>query len=277
MLHRSGGLLSDLTFEGGEMGMLCKSATMFVYGWLTFYVGGNQQFTSRNLRFRNCKTAISMLWDWGLVWKELDIIGGEVGINFTTSDFPGGSITVLDSNFQGVKTAVLLSSGPKKSDKQTSLSIINVRYQNVGTMVSAANSGASLQGGSGTISSYFIGNTFSDAGSTSGFSTQKDAFVNGAKAAPRLEPAITNGLGTNADNSGGYYSRGKPQYEGRNDWLVPSAKDDGQTDDTAALNLAFKLAAEQKKPVFLPAGSYIVTDTVFVRICRHRYLRREKS
>lgn len=39
---------------------------------------------------------------------------------------------------------------------------------------------------------------------------------------------------------------------------------DGRTDDTAVLNLAFKLAAEWKQPVFLPAGSYIVTDTVFV-------------
>lgn len=45
----SGGFMNDLIFEGGFIGA-------------TF---GNQQFTSRNLTFRNCVQAINQIWDWG--------------------------------------------------------------------------------------------------------------------------------------------------------------------------------------------------------------------
>lgn len=46
MENGSGGFLGDLTFEGGAIGMRC----------------GSQQFTSRNLNFRFCSTAIEMIW-----------------------------------------------------------------------------------------------------------------------------------------------------------------------------------------------------------------------
>jgi hypothetical protein len=46
MENGSGGFLGDLEFEGGAIGMRC----------------GSQQFTSRNLTFRFCSTAIEMIW-----------------------------------------------------------------------------------------------------------------------------------------------------------------------------------------------------------------------
>jgi hypothetical protein len=58
MENGSGGYLGDLTFTGGAIGMWC----------------GSQQFTSRNLKFRNCIQAIEMIWDWGWTWHGLDIL-----------------------------------------------------------------------------------------------------------------------------------------------------------------------------------------------------------
>ena len=40
--------MTDLTFNGGRFG--------------AFF--GSQQFTTRNLTFNNCKTAIYMNWNW---------------------------------------------------------------------------------------------------------------------------------------------------------------------------------------------------------------------
>lgn len=50
MENGSGGFISDLEFEGGALGA---------------YVG-NQQFTVRNLKFRNqLQRALEIHWDWG--------------------------------------------------------------------------------------------------------------------------------------------------------------------------------------------------------------------
>jgi hypothetical protein len=48
MDNGSGGFMTDLTFNGGNYGV--------------FF--GNQQFTTRNLKFNNCRTAIFMNWNW---------------------------------------------------------------------------------------------------------------------------------------------------------------------------------------------------------------------
>lgn len=48
MDNGSGGFMTDLTFNGGNYGAFL----------------GSQQFTTRNLVFNNCKTAIFMNWNW---------------------------------------------------------------------------------------------------------------------------------------------------------------------------------------------------------------------
>lgn len=201
--------------------------------------------------------------------------GADVGINFTTRDFPGGSITVLDSTFSSVKTAIVLNTAivfntaPKKSPKQASLGLINVEYKDVGDIVFTGDSATGLRGGSGLLASWFIGNTFSDVGQGGGASgspslnSQKDAFVAGTPGGLRLNPDIPSGL-RRPGKAGYIFARPKPQYDSLKSFVVPTARGDGKSDSTAALNLAFRLAAEEKRPVFLPAGSYIVTDTVFV-------------
>lgn len=68
-----------------------------------------------------------------------------------------------------------------------------------------------------------------------------------------------------------YYERSKPQYEqfASSDFLRARnqfATGDGVTDDTHALNSIFEDAAESNftRPVFLDAGYYLVTDTVYI-------------
>ncbi len=196
----SGGFVSDLTFECGQSGILC----------------GNQQFTSRDLIFENCKNAITMLWDWGWIWKGLDIKGGDIGINFTTQDYPGGSITVLDSRFSGVKTGILLNQTPKKkSEHQASVSLINTIYQDVGTMVSSQVSNAKLAGGSGRIDSWFIGNVYTDG------KTQSGGWSNGKLGGTTNVP---DGLRYTGSTNTKYFTHPKEQYSSRSDWIVPSAK-----------------------------------------------------
>lgn len=75
--------MSDLTFFGGNFG----------------FRAGSQQFTSRNLKFVSCLTAISMIWDWGFAGKNIDVLSRYIARDCTLAngaDGQGtGSISVL--------------------------------------------------------------------------------------------------------------------------------------------------------------------------------------
>jgi glucan 1,3-beta-glucosidase len=85
----SGGLLNDLSFHGGMYGARL----------------GNQQYTARNLSFYGAnKAAVSQLWDWGWTYKSLSVNNCPIGIEIT--DTSTASITLLDSKFNTVDTAI---------------------------------------------------------------------------------------------------------------------------------------------------------------------------
>lgn len=67
MDNGSGGFYSDLVFNGGNYGM-------FV---------GNQQFTTRNLTFNGCGTAVFMNWNW--VWNLKSITVNNVSLPFVVT------------------------------------------------------------------------------------------------------------------------------------------------------------------------------------------------
>lgn len=236
----SGGIFTDLTFEGGAAGIEC----------------GNQQFTSRNLIFENCRSAIRMLWDWGWVWKDLYVSGSEIGINFTTTDFPGGSLFVMDSTFKDTRTGIFLNHNPKRSDRQSTVTLQNIHHINVETVVRSETSRAELKGGGDArVPSWIIGSTYPSE-------KDKGKFRNGESGSDlRFKPP--SGLFVNGKPESGVYSRSRNQYADRTNWVVPEgAIGDGVHDDTAALSLSFAIAARTRRPVFLPTGSYIVTDTI---------------
>jgi hypothetical protein len=67
MENGSGGYISDLTFFGGNIG----------------FRAGSQQYTAQNLQFTSCLTAISMIWDWGFTWKNINVLSCWVAIDCT--------------------------------------------------------------------------------------------------------------------------------------------------------------------------------------------------
>src|SRR4051812_47358779 len=85
MDNGSGGFMSDLTFNGGNVGA-------FV---------GSQQFTSRNIQFNDCNTAIFMNWNWLWTWKNIEVNNCKVGIDMANSpnNQTVGSVLLQDSVF----------------------------------------------------------------------------------------------------------------------------------------------------------------------------------
>ncbi|KAF8448258.1 pectate lyase superfamily protein-domain-containing protein [Kalaharituber pfeilii] len=245
MENGSGGMLYDLVFNGGALGM---------------YVG-NQQFTTRNLKFVNCRTAIQIHWNWGWTWKSLDIQGSTVGISMLSGgDARGtGSAIILDSHIQNTRTAVLIPSIIDDGGATAQLQVIldNVKLTNVPDAVRVDGGAVVLAGGNKVIESWGIGRRYANAAGTG-------EFLKGGNITPkRTIPQSL--LGSN-----GYFERSRPQYES-----IPAsgffnvqnggAKGDGISDDTAAIN---KVLAQQagRSIVYFPAGTYIVTDTIFVPV-----------
>ncbi|KAI6371097.1 hypothetical protein MCOR25_004031 [Pyricularia grisea] len=238
----SGGFLSDLTFIGGATG-----ASM-----------GNQQYTMRNLIFKNCDVAIIHLWDWGWTYFGLQIENARIGIDMSsltnTSSQNVGSLTLIDSTMTnvatGIKTAFSSNSQPRTAG---SVILENVQLNNVPVAVTAAQ-GTVLTGstGSTTITGWGQGHRYVPNGPD------------------RWQGAITPVSRPASMLSGSrWYTKAKPQYE-----TLPvssfitarsvGAKGDGSTDDTNALQNAINTAQQQGLVLWIDHGIYRVTGTITI-------------
>lgn len=174
-----------------------------------------------------------------------------------------GSAIFLDSTITNCPIGWQLQSPANSS---ISLSLFNVQTTNVPTIVQYATGAVLLAGSSGasTVSAWGLGKRYDTSnGEASG------VWQNGSNF-PRA-PAISASLLQGGSTFQGFLGRSKPQYETLaasqfvNVKLAPyNAKGDGSTDDTAALNSALTAAAAAGKVVWIPAGVYLVTDTVTV-------------
>ncbi|KAL2162242.1 hypothetical protein VTH06DRAFT_7155 [Thermothelomyces fergusii] len=236
MEEGSGGFLTDLVFNGGATG-----ASM-----------GNQQFTMRNMKFNNCKTAIIQIWDWGWTYSGLSINNCQVGIDMSNGNTMNvGSITLIDSTFTNVGVAIL-TSWTENPDPATveSLVVENVVLNNVPVAVQGRNGRTLLAGGSTTIQGWGIGHSYGSSGPT--------RFA--GPITPNSRPGILL-------SNGRYFTRSKPQYESLpvSSFLSvrsAGARGDAATDDTAALQNAINTAVSQNKILFLDYGIYRVTSTI---------------
>lgn len=238
----SGGFMNDLVFNGGNYG---------------FNVG-NQQFTTRNLTFNNVNTAINQLWDWGWTYSQVTINNCRVGFNVTAGGPAAvnvGSITLFDSEINntpiGIATSRTDDSEPAGAG---SLYLENVKLNNVGVAVLGPE-GTYLAGsfGPSVISAWADGHRYLPQG----------PIEERGPIAPSKRPVEL------LDAQGKFYTRSKPQYES-----VPlsqflsardlGAKGDGKTDDTVALNAAILKAKKEGKILFLDAGFYKVTRTIYI-------------
>ncbi|KAF7887027.1 uncharacterized protein EAF02_003674 [Botrytis sinoallii] len=250
----SGGYLNDLIFNGGQYGMSV----------------GSQRFTSRNLTFNNCGTAIYRLWgnfpssysnyntdNLRLGWTYMGLSINNCGVGLDMFDGGStaqqvGSVTVIDNTFSntpiGILTARSSTSLPLTAG---SLAIENVVFTNVPTAVEGANS-VSLAGSTGsmTVAAWVQGNTYSPTGPTS---------TQGATSAFPRPASLLSGTR--------YYTRSKSQYNALAATQFVSvrtagAKGDGVTDDSAAIQAIITSATAAGKVVYFDSGIYKVTTTI---------------
>ncbi|KAK0103224.1 hypothetical protein ONS95_005259 [Cadophora gregata] len=248
----SGGSITDVTFRGGGFGMYA----------------GSQQFTAQRLTFIGCDTGVQVIWDWGWIWKSVTMTNVGVGFRLlqeTTAatakrQTSGGngniaSVSVVDSTFNNVNTAVLIAPRQDKvGSGSTGVIMDNVAVSGVSKVV-ADTSGAVLLAtpASGTVKHWAVGPAYHKAGPDFSLGRKAD---NSFRRVPEL-----------LDSKGAYFERARPQYQDRpvGDFVHAKnfgAKGDGKTDDTAALQRA--LYESQGKILVLDAGSYILTGTVVV-------------
>lgn len=239
----SGGLLNDLTFYGG------KYAADF----------GNQQYTARNLKFYNAQVAIHQLWDWGWTYKSIYVENCGIGIQM--ADNSTASITLLDSEFVNVGTALTTIREPGNTTPKAAGTLVmyNVLFTQVGHI---------LIGPQGTVIPGAVETQgFSHAGFAMGHVYDPfgpvDFIGNDHTYFP---PPPASLLSPEGDR---YYERSKPLYSDMPVEKFVSARSfgatgDGITDDTDALNKLFTYTASKQLIAFVDAGAYYVTDTLYI-------------
>ncbi|KAI3277480.1 CAZyme family GH55 [Penicillium roqueforti] len=146
MDNGSGGFMSDLTFNGGNYGMFL----------------GNQQFTTRNLTFNGCQTAIFMNWNWAWTFKSVQINNCEVGLNMSTSpsNQTVGSVLLLDSKLTNTPTGIVTAWTQKSIPVGGGdLILDNVDFSGSKIAVAGINGNTILAGGS-VVDNWVQGNTY---------------------------------------------------------------------------------------------------------------------
>ncbi|KAF2202472.1 pectin lyase-like protein [Delitschia confertaspora ATCC 74209] len=239
MDNGSGGFMTDLTFNGGKYG--------------AFF--GNQQFTTRNLTFNNCQTAIYMNWNWVWTLKSVNINNCKVGLDMANSptNQTVGSVLFMDSTLVntpiGVNTSFSQNSIPTTGG---TLIINNVDFSGSRVAVQDVNGRQLLAGGS-KVQAWAQGQAIAAGGSLS--RVQGDI-----AGAPRLPASLIA--------NGKVFERARPQYENVAASSFVSLKDagakgDGKTDDTAAIQRAID-GLNENQILYVDHGAYLITKTVVI-------------
>ncbi|KAF7564009.1 hypothetical protein G7046_g99 [Stylonectria norvegica] len=239
MDNGSGGFMTDLTFIGGNYG--------------AFF--GSQQFTTRNLSFKNCKTAIYMNWNWVWSLHGITIDGCGVGLDMSAGGSVQnvGSVLLLDSKISNTPVGVLTVYDPAQTSTNGTLILDNVDFSsNVPIAVKNAGTDATILAGNAKIQSWAQGRSYNGGSGDAVQATQT----------PVTKPAAL------LDASGNVVTKSKPQYDTVDASKFVSvkakgAKGDGTTDDTAAVQAVFDGIADDEV-VYFDHGAYLITDTVKV-------------
>lgn len=241
MENGSGGFMTDLVFNGGNFG-----------AWI-----GSQQFTSRNMKFNNCKTALYLGWNWAWSFHNLEINNCGVGIDMANSDgsvATVGSVLVLDSKVSNTPVAINTVYSPESSSSNGTLIIDNLDLtENVPVAISNKGTGATILAGNANIASWIQGRIYNGA--------------DGGNAVQDTQTPITKPAAL-LDGSGKVVTRSKPQYEDVSASHFISVKKrgavgDGVTDDSDAIQQIF----DEARPgdiVYFDHGAYVVTKTINV-------------
>ncbi|KAI1143934.1 glycoside hydrolase family 55 protein [Hypoxylon sp. FL0543] len=234
----SGGFMADLTFNGGGIGADI----------------GSQQYTSRNMTFNNCNTAIHMIWNWLWLMQDVTINGGKIGIDMTSDTLDTikvGSLLLVDSKISNVGVGISTLYKPENPDTNNTLILDNVDMtEAVPTAIQFAKDKSVILQGNQKISAFAQGRQYTGANGKA---------VQTAKESAR-KPDVLKGP------DGKIFTRVKPQYESISSSKFTSvktagAKGDGKTDDTAAIQKIFDNAKEGDI-IYFDHGAYLISDTV---------------
>ncbi|KAF3035188.1 hypothetical protein E8E11_004428 [Didymella keratinophila] len=235
----SGGFMTDLVFNGGGIGAFL----------------GSQQFTTRNMTFNGCGTAIYMNWNWLWTMKSIFINDCKVGLDMANSptNQTVGSVLMLDSKLTntpvGVNTSFTSDSIPTTGG---TLILENVDFTGSESAVVGASGNVLVKGGS-KVEAWAQGNAMA-AGSEQG-RVQGD--INNGP----IKPAVLQG-------ENGWFERSKPQYGDVNVSKFVSlkskgAKGDGNTDDTAAIQSAID-GLQDGEILYVDHGAYLIKKTIVI-------------
>ncbi|KAK2051693.1 glucan 1,3-beta-glucosidase [Colletotrichum caudatum] len=243
----SGGLLNDLEFHGGQYG-----ASL-----------GNQQYTLRGASFFNAQVAINQIWDWGWTYKSIYIENCATGIRM--QDTGTTSITLVDSEFVNVETAIRSSRDPGAPVPTTAGTLVmeNVGFSGVSAILLGPQNNTVIPGSEGSVRSqgFAMGHIYTPTGPTDYTGDDASYFP--------VYPALQ---GVSSTGGTRYYERSKPHYDDIPASNFVSARSfgaagDGNTDDTVALNNLFNYVSADPSAnlvAFVDAGTYYVSDTVFI-------------
>ncbi len=252
MDNGSGGFMADLTFNnGGNCAFL-----------------GSQQFTSRNLTFNNCQTAVYMNWNWGWTLQGLNINGGQVGLNMSNvpTNQTVGSVVLADSVMTNVETGVVFAYQNGSSNYYPTggtLVLDNVDMSGAKTAVANIDGTEILAGGQ-KVASWASGNGYSPA---RGHGTSSTTALQGTRQENNImSPKKAPGL---LDSNGNLVTASRPQYETLPASSFISAKSngcngDGVTDDSAAIANVLQMSAKSGQVAYFEHGAYLVKSTVQV-------------
>ncbi|KAI1759328.1 glycoside hydrolase family 55 protein [Hypoxylon sp. FL1150] len=234
----SGGFMADLTFNGGGIGADI----------------GSQQYTTRNMTFNNCNTAIHMIWNWLWLLQGININGGKIGVDMTADTLDVikvGSLIMADSKISNVPVGIKTLYRPDQGDTNNTLILDNVDMsESVPTAIQYAKDESIILKGNQKVAGFAQGRLYTGSSGKT-LQTAKDSVH---------KPDELLG------DDGKIFTRVKPQYETVSSSQFVSvktagAKGDGQTDDTAAIQKVFD-NAKDGDIIYFDHGAYVVSDTV---------------
>lgn len=244
MDNGSGGFMSDLIFNGGKFGAFL----------------GNQQFTSRNMTFNNCETAIFMNWNWAWTMKSVTINNCSIGLDISNGGPTAqtvGSVILMDSVISntpiGVKTSFLEAGSTPVTGG--SLVIDNVDFSTNVPAAVEGYTGTVILAGNQKVALWREGREYIGATGTR---------VQAATAQVSKPAALLQ-------SNGYFFERSKPQYANYPASAFVSVKEvygavgDGVTDDTTAIQNAMNaVGASSGQILYFDHGAYVVTSTIQV-------------
>ncbi|KAI4859445.1 glucan 1,3-beta-glucosidase GLUC78 precursor [Hypoxylon rubiginosum] len=234
----SGGFMADLTFNGGGIGADI----------------GSQQYTTRNMTFNNCNTAIHMIWNWLWLMHGININGGKMGINMTGDTYETikvGSLLLVDSKISNVPVGINTLYRVDQPDTNNTLILDNVDMtEGVPTAIQYAKDSSVILKGNQMVAGFDQGRQYTGAV---------------GKAIQTAKDSVHKPDGLLGDD-GKIFTRVKPQYESVSSSNFVSvktagAKGDGKSDDTAAIQKIFN-GAKEGDIIYFDHGAYLISDTV---------------